>query len=354
MARSLKEIAQQVNKIKESRWSFEDEIDEFSNINIENLCFNGELDGKDLYMVCPVAFTNPNSGEIKKMTSNEIHDFFDTGDVDSKEDWSIDVWLVMRFDLSRNYIRIYKTSRVDLTKSPRDQYEAEYSRIKEFIDFEKPIGLLPQIYEIKLEDFSSPDPWLDLKDSVEFQANNEKYNVDIPVDMKKSKFFHAINRRILDDQFEKSGPDERIKVTENFTKMKVKRSTIDVFEGTMMESLFWPDKISLSSKKEAIDYLLSVLSWVKDHMNFDFSHIVKINESNRWAYQTEDETWISPEGVKVNPASYKKYEFRCCNLRGTPIMELEVWEDGHVFTYKNHDGGTPILYTREVENADKA
>jgi len=352
MAERTREIAKQVEEIRSSRWSFADEIEEFSEINVGELCFTGELDKKDIYMLAPVTFRNPTTGESVKMTPDEIHEYFDTGDIDGKEDWTIDTWLVIRFDLAREYVRLYKTSKVDLTKGPKDNYGIEYSRVKEFINYERPVGLLPQIYEIKLDDFPSPDPWLDLKDATEFQAENSEYDVDVPVEVRRSKFFHALNRRILDDQYERSGPTERLKVTDNFTSVKVEASTRDTLLGVMMKSVHFTDVKTFDDGTAALDYFLSVLKWVKAHMNYDFSHVLKINESNLWSYSDEDGMWISPEGTKVPAAGYHKYEFRCCNVNGAPILELEVWERGSVYTYRNHSGGQPIMYTREIEDED--
>ena len=354
MAESVREIARKVTEIKESRWSFEDGLAEFSEKNVEGLCFTGELDKSDLFIMAPVTFLNPKSGKSKLMTPDEIHEYLDTGDVDGKEDWKIDTWLVIRFDLKREYIRFYKTSKVDLTKSPKANYEIEYARVKEFLDFQKPIGQLPQIFEIDLKDYEQRDPWLDLKEATEFQVDNREYDVDVPVDVKRSKFFHALNRRILDDQFERSAPTERVKLSDNYTTVKVKRSTLDTLEGVMLQSVHFTDVIEFDTKTELIDYLLSVLKWCGPRMNYHFSHILKINESNLWSYSTEDGTWVSPEGTTVPAEGYTKYEFRCCNVKGAPVIEAEVWEKGSVYTYRNHSGGTPIMFTREIiEDADQ-
>jgi hypothetical protein len=352
MAGSLRKIAQGVEEIRESRWRFIDGIDEFSERNVEELCFQGELDGFDLFMIAPVTFVNSKTGRSENMTPDEIHEFFDTGDIDGKEDWVIDTWLVIRFDLKREYIRIYKTSKVDLSKSPRDNYEIEYSRVKEFIDFHDPVGLLPQIYEMRLRDYEFADPWLDLKDATEFQADNRRYDTDLPIDVKRSRFFHALNRRILDDEYEKSGPDEKILLSDNFKMMKIRHETIASLRGVQFETPFFETKIQFTSGRDLIDYTLSVFRWIRNHMNFDFSHILKVNESNRWGMNGPDGIRSPAPGgpdLEFHPADYSKFEFRSCNVGGAPIVEAEVWENGSVYTYRNHRDGVPVFYSREEE-----
>jgi hypothetical protein len=336
MAESLRKIVSGVEEIKESRWQFCDGIDEFSSVNVEELCFQGELDSHDLYMIAPVTFVNAETGRSEKMTADEIHELFDTGDVDGKEEWVIDTWLAIRFDLKREYVRLYKTPRVDLTKSPKDNYEIEYSRVKEFIDFNDPVGLLPQIYEIKLKDYEHARPWLDLKDATEFKSRNARYETGIPVSVKKSRFFHALNRRVLDDQYEKSGPDERISLSDNFKIQKMRKATIASLRGVRLERPFFEEVIQFTDGETLIDYTLTVLRWIRNHLNYDFTHLLKVNESNKWTIGSLD-------------PSYTKYEFRSCNVRGAPIVEAEVWKDGSVYTYKNHKEGEPLFFTRKEE-----
>jgi hypothetical protein len=345
----LKEIAQSIEKIKESRWSFTNDIDRFSSYNVDGLSFEGELDKDDLYLVAPVTFLDPTSGDTIKMTNEEIHEYLDTGDVDGKEDWVIDTWLVIRYDLSRDYVRIYKATTIDHTKSPRDNYEIEYARVKEFINYEVPVGQLPQIYELKLSDYHLSEPWRNLKEAIEFTAQNRRYDAGLPIDTRRSRFFHALNRNILDDQFERSNPTETIALTDNYTKVKLTRSTMNILNGVQLDHPYFASEEVFQTKKDLIDYLLSVLNWSIINLNYEFSSMLKVNESNLWGYKTQDGGWSSPDGISVPPPDYTKFVFRCCNVKGAPIVEAECWENGHVYTYKNHEDGTPLFFKREIQ-----
>jgi hypothetical protein len=347
MTENLVDIVGQIKKIETSKWHFEDHEEEVAE-RVRELAFEGELVKNDLFISMPVSAVDPRTKISESLSTDEVNEYIETGDISSKNNWTIDMWLTVRFDLDRDYVRIYETPYVSFELSPKENYEIAYTRIKEFMTASNAkVQKLPHIFELDLDDYDYADDWKALKIATTWLNKNPSVHSDLNdrVRFDKQKFFSDMNRRVKDDQWEASNPKQRIKIPTNYTTVQLDRAAVNTLKGTKYESLYFPAATEkyFDNRDDLLNYFWSAVEWVNEHLTYQFHLIDKINTSNMWPNEYEEKTGVySPP---IDPGE-TKYFFHCTNVQGVPILEAEVWENGTVYTLKNHEKGDPIYYDR--------
>jgi hypothetical protein len=382
MAEKLNDIIEKIDEIENSRWRFEDHEKEVAE-RIQALAFEGELLKNDLYISMPVSIVDPKTKISEPLDVDDVNEYIETGDIEAKYNWVISMWLTIRFDLKKEYVRIYETPYVSFELSPKQNYEIAYTRIKEFItESGKKALTLPHIFELDLKDYEYADEWLSLKKAATWFHKNPsvKSKVNARIKFDKMKFFADMNRRITDDQWEHSAPTQKISIPAYKT-IHLDKMTINTLNGTPYENIYFPEQAELRFEKrdDLLNYYWSAIEWVNEHMagEYQIEFVDKVNESNKWPNYYEDgkvpeipdylnkQQWkdihsgnpphAHPTTKIQNPqpktdfipaADFEFYGFRCTNFNGTPLIEAELWENGHVYTLKNHDKGSPLYYDK--------
>ena len=343
---TLDNVIYQIDEIENSKWRFSKKEKEVAQ-RIEGLSFKGELLKDDLFLSFPVSMRDPKTKISRSMTKEEIDDYIDRGEILEKNDWIIDNWLVCRFDLEKNYIRIYETPFASFKFDPKENYERAFLRTKEIED--KPLE--PHIYEIYLDDYKYQDSWFRLKKVILWMKSNPDHSTQLSKNIKidRTMYFNEFNKNLIDDIYENTGPTQRIKVPENFNIVMVDRLITEVFRGIDYNTPYYNKKTTkkFDTRNQLLDFYWSSIKWINENTNTSVTYVWKIEKSNEWLM----DTMIDHKEWKIVDADNKKmkdtYVFRCSKVKGIPLVEAIVMEDGFVWKLQNYDDEIDDTYYYE-------
>jgi len=355
--RKLQDVIERVNEIVESRWSFRrDEADLMR--NLEGMALLGQVVKRDLYFEVPLTMMDPERGVHVKMTPEQINEYLDTGDVLSHPLHVISNWIVGKFDLDRMTVRMFQTPFCSDERSPYDNYAVATQRIKEYYSM-SPVEEQPyneQLITISVNKLSdeSKETWLRIKKAAEFFHDNGVVD-DERIKVSRMKFFGDFLAHGKDDEWEETAPRELIKVPnqDQYEVVKLDQKTINAIEGNSFDSIYYSHEVELKKDRNyALNYLWSALEWAERKMGVKFDEVIRESVSNKWPVEWpsgEKSPDIVDKGVEEVPEAMERYLFRVGKVKGIPIVELECWENGHVYKIRNHDDEGPQYFKRFMD-----
>ena len=343
---TLGNVIHHIDEIEDSRWKFSKREEEISQ-RIEGLAFKGELLKNNLFLSFPISMKNPKTKISRSMTNEEVNEYIDNDTISEKDGWVIDNWLTCRFDLDHDYIKIYETPFVSFKIEPKRNYERAALRTKEIVEKANE----PLIFEIYLDGYKYQDSWLRLKKAVLWMRANPNYDTQLMkrITIDRALYFNEFNKNLIDDIYEYTGPTRKMKIPENFKTVKVDRLATEVFRGIDYETPFYNRNTTkkFSSRSELLDYYWSSIKWINENLNLAVTHVWKIEKSNEWLM----DTMIDHTEWKIVDSNNKKmrdaYIFRCSKVKGYPLVEAIVIEDGAVWKLQNYDDEVDETYYYE-------
>lgn len=333
----LDEVVEHIDKIEKNRWKLRENQDLLAEL-VEGMAFEGELIKDQLYFMIPVTATDPNTGIPELLTPEEINEFLETGDCQDLPYHVVSMWVVGRFDLEKEYIRMYQTPFCTLEEEPFVNYSKTASRIKEYQTMDpydpetENEGLIEDV-ELGVE-FEYSMAWLKLKKVAEFYHSSNVQDDRIKV--AKLKYFSDFNREGHDDQHEMTDPKVTIRVptTDQFQIVRLSQKVVNAIEGVSFSSVYFTIEEVMKDKKSALDYFWSAFDWAERRTDNKFEVVVKESLSNYWPNPYESKPGLSPDTV---PEASNKFVFRVGKFEGVPLFELECWEDGQVYYLRNFE-----------------
>jgi hypothetical protein len=346
---------------------------------LDEVCFIAEIDKLDVYILQVIRIKGGHDDRIIVLSQDEANELYLTRTLSGYDRFEIYDGLVYKFNLEKNYVKVFSSDIIDIQKSPRDNYGEAFERFSSpYVDVHDDPDRVFEFYTTKLElcvemnnlpdtipmMLPNPETWGKLKELFEFRKHDKvkdlSINKKIFTDM--SVYFADVSgKNVRDDEYAETLKPEIIKIPKSHKLEQIDQDTIRVIHGPTYDRIEyikdegtanrWKQGYirKFNSVNELKNYLWSVMDWINHEYDYNFDKLWRYYYSYKWPLDYgQGMQDLTKEPYNLYEMSYNnrpdsvhlgKALFKICKFKDKPIVECEVWEHGVVYMISNYFKG---------------